>query len=51
VACRRFHDAVSQEDIARLFDVCLHKPFSSEALMQVIEDARSNSDVSSRLAA
>ncbi|MFP3564045.1 response regulator [Paraburkholderia sp. SIMBA_030] len=44
-------DADSQEGCIRLFDVCLQKPFSSEALMQVIEDARSNSDVSSLLAA
>ncbi|WMY09083.1 response regulator [Paraburkholderia phenoliruptrix] len=37
-------DADSQGDFARLFDVCLHKPFSCEALMQVIEDARCSSD-------
>ena len=37
-------DAVSQGDIARLFDVYLQKPFSCEALMQVIEDARCSSD-------
>jgi two-component system CheB/CheR fusion protein len=44
-------DADSQQDIARLFDVCLEKPFSLDALMQVIEDARSSSDVSCLLAA
>src|SRR5690242_7632004 len=37
-------DADSQGDIARLFDVCLQKPFSCEALMQVIEDAHCSSD-------
>ncbi|MGF6810740.1 CheY-like chemotaxis protein [Paraburkholderia sp. Clong3] len=35
----------------RLFDVCLQKPFSLEALLQVIEDAQSNGDVSALLAA
>src|SRR4051795_12620348 len=44
-------DADSQQDIARLFDVRLEKPFSLDALMQVIEDARSSSDVSCLLAA
>jgi CheY-like chemotaxis protein len=44
-------DAESQQDMARLFDVCLEKPFSLDALMQVIEDARSSSDVSCLLAA
>ncbi|MGF6787717.1 hypothetical protein OKW27_002030 [Paraburkholderia sp. 35.1] len=44
-------DAVSQRDIARLFDVYLHKPFSCEALMQVIEDARCSSDANTRQAA
>ena len=44
-------DADSQEDVVRLFDVCLQKPFSSEALMQVIEDARSSSNASCLLAA
>jgi CheY-like chemotaxis protein len=43
-------DADSREDVARFFDVCLEKPFCSEALIQVIEDARS-SDASSLLAA
>jgi CheY-like chemotaxis protein len=33
-------DGDSNEDFARLFDVLLRKPFSLEALMQVIEDAR-----------
>lgn len=33
-------DADSRGDIAQLFDVCLQKPFSCEALMQIIEDAR-----------
>ena len=37
-------DADSQGDFARIFDVCLQKPFSSEELMQVIEDARCSSD-------
>ncbi|WP_235443121.1 response regulator [Caballeronia mineralivorans] len=44
-------DAVSQGDIARLFDVYLQKPFSCEALMQVIEDARCSSDANTRQAA
>src|SRR5690349_3139195 len=42
-------DIDSQKDVARLFDVCLQKPFSSEAIAQVIEDARST-NASSRLA-
>jgi len=37
-------DADSQGDFARLFDVCMQKPFSCEELMQVIEDARCSSD-------
>jgi DNA-binding response OmpR family regulator len=44
-------DADSQGDVTRLFDVCLQKPFSCEALMQAIEDARCNSDVNRRQAA
>jgi|ERR1700739_4656652 CheY-like chemotaxis protein len=44
-------DVDSQEDAAWLFDVCLEKPFSSEALVQVIEHARSSCDSSSLLAA
>lgn len=44
-------DAVSQGDIARLIDVYLQKPFSCEALMQVIEDARCSSDANTRQAA
>jgi DNA-binding NtrC family response regulator len=44
-------DAVSQGDIARLFDVYLQKPFSCEALTQVIEDARCSSDANTRQAA
>ena len=44
-------DAVSQADIARLFDVYLQKPFSCEALMHVIEDARCSSDANTRQAA
>ncbi|MGF6970681.1 CheY-like chemotaxis protein [Paraburkholderia sp. WC7.3g] len=44
-------DVDSQGDIARLFDACLLKPFSCEALMQVIEDARCSSDVNTRQAA
>jgi DNA-binding response OmpR family regulator len=44
-------DADSQGDIARLFDVCLQKPFSCEALMQVIEDARCSSDANTFQAA
>ncbi len=43
-------DAVSQGDIARLFDGYLQKPFSCEALMQVIEDARCSSDANTRQA-
>ncbi len=37
-------DAHSEGDLARLFDVCLQKPFSCEVLMQVIEDARCRSN-------
>lgn len=37
-------DAVSQGDIAGHFDGYLQKPFSCEALMQLIEDARCSSD-------
>jgi hypothetical protein len=44
-------DAVSQGEIARPFDVYLQKPFSCEALMQVIEDARCSSDANTRQAA
>ncbi|MBP0595254.1 response regulator [Paraburkholderia sp. LEh10] len=44
-------DADSQGDIARLFDVCLQKPFSCEALMQVIEDAHCSSDANTLQAA
>lgn len=44
-------DAVSQGDIAGLFDVYLQKPFSCEALMQVIEDAGRSSDTNTRQAA
>ncbi|MGF6610539.1 CheY-like chemotaxis protein [Paraburkholderia sp. WSM4175] len=44
-------DSDSNEEFARLFDVCLQKPFSLEALMQVIEDARCSSDASVLLAA
>lgn len=44
-------DADSRGDIARLFDVCLQKPFCCEALMQVIEDARCSSDANTRQAA
>jgi len=44
-------DAGSQGDIARLFDGYLQKPFSCEALMQVIEDARGSSDANTRQAA
>jgi len=44
-------DAGSQGDIARLFDGYLQKPFSCEALMQVIEDARCSSDANTRQAA
>ena len=43
-------DADSQGDIARLFDVCLQKPFSCEALIQVIEDARWSSYSNTRQA-
>ncbi|WP_233860341.1 response regulator [Paraburkholderia sp. HD33-4] len=44
-------DADSQGDIARLFDVCLQKPFSCEALMQAIEDARCSGDTDTLQAA
>jgi DNA-binding response OmpR family regulator len=44
-------DVDSLEDTARLFNVCLEKPFSSEALVQVIEDARSRCDAGALLAA
>ena len=44
-------DSESYEDFARLFDDRLHKPFSLEAFMRVIEDARSGGDASSLLAA
>jgi CheY-like chemotaxis protein len=44
-------DSESNEELARLFDVCLQKPFSLETLMRVIEDARSNSNASCLLAA
>ncbi|CAB3810811.1 response regulator [Paraburkholderia fynbosensis] len=37
--------------LTRLFDVCLQKPFSLEALLQVIEDAQSCGDASALLAA
>ncbi|MFL9965200.1 response regulator [Paraburkholderia sediminicola] len=46
----RTGDAASQGDIARLFDVYLQKPFSCEALMQVIEDAPCSSDANTRQA-
>jgi hypothetical protein len=38
----RFNDGrrCQSENIARLFDVYLQKPFSCEALMQLIEHAR-----------
>jgi DNA-binding response OmpR family regulator len=41
-------DADSPEDNTRLFDVCLQKPLSCEALKQAIEDARCNVDVISQ---
>ena len=44
-------DSDSNEEFARLFDVCLQKPFSLETLMQVIEDARSSSNAGCLLAA
>lgn len=44
-------DNESHEDFARHFDVLLHKPFSVEALLQVIGDARSGGDTSVLLAA
>jgi len=44
-------DAESQGGFARLFDVCMQKPFSCEELMQVIEDARCSSDADTRQAA
>ncbi|BCQ28558.1 response regulator (plasmid) [Caballeronia sp. NK8] len=37
-------DADSQRETAQLYDVCLQKPFSLEALMKVIDDARSSQD-------
>jgi hypothetical protein len=43
-------DAVSQGDIARLFDGYPQTPFSCGALMQVIEDARCSSDANTRQA-
>lgn len=44
-------DSDRSQESAQLFNVCLHKPFALEALMQVIEDARSHSDASALLAA
>jgi two-component system CheB/CheR fusion protein len=44
-------DVDGLEDVARLFDICLEKPFSSEALIQVIEHARSCKEAGSLLAA
>jgi DNA-binding response OmpR family regulator len=44
-------DSDSIEEFARLFDVCLEKPFSLEMLMQVIEGARTSSNSSCLLAA
>jgi DNA-binding response OmpR family regulator len=44
-------DSDSSEEFARLFDVCLQKPFSMETLMRVLEDARRSSDASCLLAA
>jgi CheY-like chemotaxis protein len=38
-------------ELARLFDVCLQKPFPVEALFQVIDDAESCGVTSARLAA
>ncbi|KAA0997517.1 response regulator [Paraburkholderia panacisoli] len=36
-------DSDGNEELARLFDVCLQKPFSLESLLRVIDDARNNS--------
>jgi CheY-like chemotaxis protein len=44
-------DSDSNEESARLFDVCLQMPFSLETLMRVIEDARRSSNASCLLAA
>ncbi|MFL9922237.1 response regulator [Paraburkholderia fungorum] len=44
-------DSDSNEEFARLFDVCLQKPFSMETLMRVLEDARRSSNASCLLAA
>ncbi|WOD16979.1 response regulator [Paraburkholderia kirstenboschensis] len=44
-------DSDSIEELARLFDVCLQKPFSLETLMRVIADARNNSNARCLLAA
>lgn len=42
-------DADSQRETAQFFDVCLQKPFSFEALMQVIDDARCSRDARTAL--
>ncbi|MFM0631940.1 response regulator [Paraburkholderia xenovorans] len=44
-------DSDSNAEFARLFDVCLQKPFSLEMLMRVLEDAQRNSNASCLLAA
>jgi hypothetical protein len=44
-------DGDSYDERARLFDVLLHKPFSIEALMQVISAAQDSVDASVSLAA
>ena len=44
-------DSDSNAEFARLFDVCLQKPFSLETLMRVLEDARRNRNASCLLAA
>jgi len=44
-------DVDNREDVAWLFDVCLQKPFASETLIKVIEDARKTSDASALLVA
>ncbi|MFL9909977.1 response regulator [Paraburkholderia sp. RL17-337-BIB-A] len=44
-------DSYSNEEFARLFDVCLQKPFSMETLMRVLEDARRSCSASCLLAA
>jgi CheY-like chemotaxis protein len=44
-------DSVSYDERARLFDVLLHKPFSIEALMQVIAGAQDSVDATVSLAA